>query len=446
MRRHKRLLAYILAILIVFTGNPAYAADLSVPSSASVDDSGGNGSSEPISLSTPSAIALDGSEGDDLPELQTRTFSYTIKYRAVYADGTPAAGIDLKDGVTNDDGFISGVDVFSITLKDLLPQEDGSLANCSMSSSGHYYTDLSLDYELSPDEKSSVIHFACNGNEYEIKAEWNLDGTVIPIDKDGKLTTNGLSVTPVNLSGSSLGGEIPDIDKIDDLTYVCTINLGAKIVETTMPVTLKVHYYYYPYANPYDYPSYPDAEPDPSRNYYELVTDETYSYDVPIKKAVSSVGEYIIEEPDRIEFIDYDCSSGMKAVADYAGVNADDLIIYPMDNYDLRPAKYPINESFDIANKTLTVTQVNPNPDIDEYWFTDGYALDVYLHFRVKAKATITVHHKDEKGNVLRPDTVYQFTDNEYKKIYYLEDIPGYITVYLRIVEIYGMLLILVLL
>lgn len=162
-------------------------------------------------------------------KLQDKTFSYKLKYKAVYSDGSPAEGISLKGEVTGADGFISGVDTYDITLKNLAKQADGSYSTASKAT--EYYT-------LNPNETDSVINFTGNNKNYSVKASWNVSDRTQTVTADGK---------PESVSHSfSTADRYADakIDIEDDFTSVFVLNVGDKEDTDTVDIPIKVNYYY----------------------------------------------------------------------------------------------------------------------------------------------------------------------------------------------------------
>lgn len=190
----------------------------------------------------------------------------------------------------------------------------------------------------------------------------------------------------------------------------------------TMEIPVTVSYYFHPYVNPYDTPEKYMGNPDQS----ELVKVEEFKQTVPIKREMVDGVKTTVNTPIRINLDDYDISEGMKAVADKAGVAVEDLTDYYPAHWDehMKASFVRCEESFDIAAKTLDIAYENDVP-VDTDFYEEG--VNITIHLRVRAKATVTVHHTDEEGNTIHEDTKYSLVEDGNKhQIDFLEEIPGY--------------------
>lgn len=327
-------------------------------------------------------------------KLQDKTFSYKLKYKAVYSDGSPAEGISLKGEVTGADGFISGVDTYDITLKNLIKKSDGSYQ--TVSGVTEYYT-------LSPNETDSVINFTGNGNNYSVKASWNVSDRTQTVTADGK---------PADVSHRFSTADRYDdaeIDREDDFTSVFVLNVGDKEDTDTVDIPIKVNYYYQ------------------ENGVESLVTSENTTISASVKTANGNV----IEAPSSYELRDYDITSGLQAVATNKGVDVDALSLvncYAGDKNSLAPANNNQTQSVDMLTQTLLTTYKAPTyEEVITFTNLKGGAWIVNIILKSSNKVNVTVHYKDQQGNTLHADNKYQFVEGEAKTEYIVEAIKDYV-------------------
>lgn len=322
---------------------------------------------------------------------QDKTFSYKLKYKAVYDDGTPAEGISLKGEVTGADGYISGVDTYSITLKDMLEKADGSWQTASG------VTDY---YELNPNETDSVIDFTGNGNSYSVKASWSIQNRDQVIDTDGKPKYASHSFTTAQRYNDA------EINREDDFTSVFVLNVGAKKDTKVENIPIKVNYYYKENGNS------------------TLVTSEDTSISVTVKTA----NDTVIEAPSSYELSDYDITSGLQAVATNAGVDIDALSLVSCFEGVGHPAAYNQTQKVDMSAKTLLTTFTPPMySEIDGLNYIKNNKWIVNITLKSANKVNVTVHYKDLQGDTLHADNEYQFVEGVSKKEYIVEAIDEYV-------------------
>ena len=327
-------------------------------------------------------------------KLQDKTFSYKLKYKAVYSDGSPAEGISLKGEVTGADGFISGVDTYNITLKNLAKQADGSYSTASKAT--EYYT-------LNPNETDSVINFTGNNKNYSVKASWNVSDRTQTVTADGKPESVSHSFSTADRYDDA------EINREDDFTSVFVLNVGDKEDTDTVDIPIKVNYYYQENGNE------------------SLVTSENTT----IKATVKTANGSVIEAPNSYELKDYDITSGLQAVANNAGVDVDALSLVDCtagDRYDLAPANNNQTQSVDILAKTLLTTYKAPTyEEVITFTNLKGGAWIVNIILKSSNKVNVTVHYKDQQGNTLHADNEYQFVEGEPKTEYIVEAIKDYV-------------------
>lgn len=327
-------------------------------------------------------------------KLQDKTFSYKLKYKAVYSDGSPAEGISLKGEVTGADGFISGVDTYDITLKNLIKKSDGSYQTFWKAT--EYYT-------LNPNETDSVINFTGNNKNYSVKASWNVSDKTQTVTADGK---------PESLSHSFSTADRYDdaeINREDDFTSVFVLNVGDKEDTDTVDIPIKVNYYYQENGNE------------------SLVTSENTT----IKATVKTANGSVIEAPSSYELKDYDITSGLQAVANNAGVDVGALSLVDCtagDRTGLAPANNNQTQSVDMSAKTLLTTyKASINKEVITFTSLKDGAWIVNVILKSTKKVNVTVHYKDQQGNTLHADNEYQFVEGEPKTEYIVEAIKDYV-------------------
>lgn len=327
-------------------------------------------------------------------KLQDKTFSYKLKYKAVYSDGSPAEGISLKGEVTGADGFISGVDTYDITLKNLIKKSDGSYQ--TVSGVTEYYT-------LSPNETDSVINFTGNNKNYSVKASWSVSDRTQVVTADGKPEFVSHRFSTVDRYDDA------EIDREDDFTSVFVLNVGDKEDTDTVDIPIKVNYYYQENGNE------------------SLVTSENTT----IKATVKTANGSVIEAPNSYELKDYDITSGLQAVANNAGVDVDALSLVSCtagDKNSLAPANNNQTQSVDMLTQTLLTTYKAPTyEEVITFTNLKGGAWIVNIILKSSNKVNVTVHYKDQQGNTLHADNKYQFVEGEAKTEYIVEAIKDYV-------------------
>ena len=321
-----------------------------------------------------------------------KTFSYKLKYKAVYEDGTPAKGVHLRGEITGDDGFISGVDTHDVTLN----------YRYNSSADSERYEVKSVQY--SPDELAN-FSVSCNDKDYVIRGNFGNIGYYL--DKDKNIN---IAHSFERYSGdSNLSFEAGE----DKYTTIAVFKVKKEIIETTetkdVDIPIKVNYYYQENGNE------------------SLVTSENTSISASVKTANGNV----IEAPSSYELRNYDITSGLQAVADNAGVDVDALSLVSCtagDRNGLAPVNNNQTQSVDMLAKTLLTTYNAPTYE-EVITFTnlkDG-AWIVNVILKSSNKVNVTVHYKDKQGNTLHADNKYQFVDGEAKTEYIVEAIKDYV-------------------
>ena len=325
-------------------------------------------------------------------KLQDKTFSYKLKYKAVYSDGSPAEGISLKGEVTGADGFISGVDIYDITLKNLVKKSDGSYQ--TVSGVTEYYT-------LNPNETDSVINFTGNNKNYSVKASWSVSDRTQVVTADGKPEFVSHRFSTADRYDDA------EINREDDFTSVFVLNVGDKEDTDTVDIPIKVNYYYQENGNE------------------SLVTSENTT----IKATVKTANGSVIEAPNSYELKDYDITSGLQAVANNAGVDVDTLSLVSCYAGGMLPAGYNQTQSVDMSAKTLLTAFKAPAYEeitvLNYLRAGDKWIVNVIL--KSSNKVNVTVHYKDQQGNTLHADNEYQFVEGEAKTEYIVEAIKDYV-------------------
>lgn len=142
---------------------------------------------------------------------------YNIKYKVEYENGSPAEGISLKGETTDANGYISGVDTYSLNLRNLYYK----------SAEDKYYLKTRDDYTRDSVTWSNMI--SCENNDYYFNLDWNGFGDNIEASKlvsfDGLLN--------INAYGSDI--KVIDDDK-EPFTKVVVITIDNPLVKHTINV------------------------------------------------------------------------------------------------------------------------------------------------------------------------------------------------------------------
>lgn len=325
-----------------------------------------------------------------------KTVSYKLKYKAVYADGSPAEGISLKGEVTGPDGYIEGTDVYSITCKNMIQQQDGSYKTDHLKVWNGEDT-----YELNPLGEENVINIEGNEKEYAVKSVWNnLRQDTQIIDKDGKPDTFSHSFT---LNERYSDAEITAGE--DEFTKVFVLNVGEKQETREIDIPVKI-------------------------NYYSLINGQhtcVLSDDASVKATVKYSGDNRTETPDMLSLNDYDISEGMERAAAELGVDVDSLVFNSLINgnmYNLAVTGIDIKSETDDSHRILN-TSVNIVDSSKFDMLMDGYWC-VNVIFNVDYRAKVTVHYQDENGNKLSDDAVIELSNNDDGAKTFVKKIDGY--------------------
>lgn len=327
-------------------------------------------------------------------QTEDKTFSYKLKYKAVYDDGSPAEGISIKNEVTGADGFISGVDTYSITLNSMLKKADGSYQTIG-SVTSDYYT-------LDPNETDSVISFKANDKDYKVNASWSVPDRTQVISADGKPETVS------HHFGLADRYDDADINREDDFTSVFVINVGAKLDENKASVPVKINYY---------------LQGDRGITDRTLIASEDTTIQVPVTKS----GDTVIDAPTSYALNDYSIVSGMQAVATNAGVDTDALSLVECYRGALLHVYYTQKQNVNMSAKTLTTTFTTSDSGVGCFEMLSNGNWIVNIAFKKVDAVNVTVHYQDKSGNTLHADNSYKITNDTDSDIYFVEDIKDWV-------------------
>lgn len=324
-----------------------------------------------------------------------KTFSYKLKYKAVYEDGTPAEGISLKGEVTGADGYISGVDTHDITL--------GYKYNTNVDSEWYSITSA----QFSPD-RSIDFNVSFNDKDYTIRGNFNNIGMYLNRDKE---PDDCIKHSFERYSGDTKLSFEEGEDKYTTIA-VFTVERKEEIIETNenIDIPIKINYYYQENGNE------------------TLVTSENTS----ISATVKTSNGVITEVPSSYELSGYDITSGLQAVATNAGVDVDALNLVNCSGGD-RTGLSPVDnnnqtQSVDMSAKTLLTTYKAPvNKEVITFTYLKDGVWIVNITLKSTHKVNVTVYYKDQQGNTLHADNKYQFVEDTPKTEYIVEEIADYV-------------------
>lgn len=335
-------------------------------------------------------------------QTESKTFSYNLKYKVVWADGTPAEGLvvtgtDFAES-TDSAGYIAHADKFTVQLDEVVPNSENSEES--------YAKQFSLNPSL-----AGTLTVDCNNVSHQIDySYWGAITTDIAFAGQYPALTSGL---PKNF-GVTLT-EVDDyleITKEDAYNYVCIIKLNRNKVETTeytIPVTI-------------NYKAYDKVA-------WSSTTVDTDTFDI---KVISNEDGSI---PQVIGFGSRPISdASLDAVK--AELNTDSIELYNAEvAYTACSGDWDWDKSVpkvDLDNKLVssyikfldTVSDSNLKSDIG---VLVANGIEVNVSFSKKIKGVATIHFKDTEGNTIKPDvTIIADNGSNTDNFYVDSDINGY--------------------
>lgn len=363
-----------------------------------------------------------------------KNIDYTIKYQAVWNDGTPAQGVILNEETTGVDGFISTEDNFKVTYEGLRPiyqvQQNNDILECNFNNQFKWtgmtcadFTDSTKTIELVA-TNPSINETSTRSLVLEKRNTWT-GGTKYNISE---FNGDNFSSLFFATSNSTENIELEYSDAGVEHTLVVKVNMGVKPTVKKLKVPVEIIYQ-----------KDTTVLPDYTGQDYETVTIENTTFpevEVIVKEHVIGDGYTIISTPTlTFNLEDYDFSAGLQAVANSYGVDISKLSLKEKDcgvgysafNTGENDGIYDESE-FDNLIKTLVVDDTTKLLDSSvTFSVKEDLAhfgkFTIFLKYTVEPPSVI-VHYKDTDGNTLREDNVYI----DYTKVYYpVEKIDDYI-------------------
>ena len=363
-----------------------------------------------------------------------KNIDYTIKYQAVWNDGTPAQGIILNEETTGVDGFISTEDNFKVTYEGLRPiyqvQQNNDILEYNFNNQFKWtgmtcadFTDSTKTIELVA-TNPSINETSTRSLVLEKRNTWT-GGTKYNISE---FNGDDFSSLFFATSNSTENIELEYSDAGVEHTLVVKVNMGVKPTVKKLKVPVEIIYQ-----------KNTTVLPDYTAQDYETVTIENITFpevEVIVKEHVIGDGYTIISTPTlTFNLEDYDFSAGLQVVANSYGVDISKLSLKEKDcgvgysafNTGENDGIYDESE-FDNLIKTLVVDDTTKLLDSSvTFSVKEDLAhfgkFTIFLKYTVEPPSVI-VHYKDTDGNTLREDNVYI----DYTKVYYpVEKIDDYI-------------------
>ena len=363
-----------------------------------------------------------------------KNIDYTIKYQAVWNDGTPAQGVILNEETTGVDGFISTEDNFKVTYEGLRPiyqvQQNNDILECNFNNQFKWtgmtcvdFTDTTRTIEIVA-TNPSINETSTRSLVLEKRNTWT-GGTKYNISE---FNGDDFSSLFFATSNSTENIELEYSDAGVEHTLVVKVNMGVKPTVKKLKVPVEIIYQ-----------KDTTVLPDYTGQDYETVTIENTTFpevEVIVKEHVIGDGYTIISTPTlTFNLEDYDFSAGLQAVANSYGVDISKLSLKEKDcgvgysafNTGENDGIYDESE-FDNLIKTLVVDDTTKLLDSSvTFSVKEDLAhfgkFTIFLKYTVEPPSVI-VHYKDIDGNTIREDNVYI----DYTKVYYpVEKIDDYI-------------------
>lgn len=363
-----------------------------------------------------------------------KNIDYTIKYQAVWNDGTPAQGVILNEETTGVDGFISTEDNFKVTYEGLRPiyqvQQNNDILEYNFNNQFKWtgmtcadFTDSTKTIELVA-TNPSINETSTRSLVLEKRNTWT-GGTKYNISE---FNGDDFSSLFFATSNSTENIELEYSDAGVEHTLVIKVNMGVKPTVKKLKVPVEIIYQ-----------KDTTVLPDYTGQDYETVTIENTTFpevEVIVKEHIIGDGYTIISTPTlTFNLEDYDFSAGLQAVADSYGVDINKLSLKEKDcgvgysafNTGENDGIYDESE-FDNLIKTLVVDDTTKLLDSSvTFSVKEDLAhfgkFTIFLKYTVEPPSVI-VHYKDTDGNTIREDNVYI----DYTKVYYpVEKIDDYI-------------------
>lgn len=165
-------------------------------------------------------------------QTESKTFSYNLKYKVVWADGTPAEGITVNNSYLTDyTGFISKVDTYSIELDDIVTNA--------------YNNKYAKSVTLNPNSTSDIINVECDSISHSLKYNWS---GVLSVNEASGIyprldETGNPSNFEFNIMNNYASDNAVEVSKTDDFNFVCTIKLTRnKPTSTDYNIPVRIHY------------------------------------------------------------------------------------------------------------------------------------------------------------------------------------------------------------
>lgn len=336
-------------------------------------------------------------------QTESKTFSYNLKYKVVWADGTPAEGITVNSSyLTDDTGFISKVDTYSIELDDIVTN----------ASNDKYAKSVTLN----PNSTSDIINVECDSLSHTLKYNWS--GVVSVNEALGVYPrldeTDNPSNFEFNIMNNDASDTAVDVSKTDNYNFVCTIKLNRnKPTSTDYNIPIRIHY----------------GVKDDADNFTDVAVD---SFTVPL---------HYYEGEDPVDLIGFSVrnieDSTIEAIKTDLGVENFEFTSASIDPMPIAFIAATYNE---IINPTINTEAMQLEDGyVKTSYLTDNYdyyfgrlqdtGIDIHVGYKAIYGGKAVIHFVDTNGNKIQSDVTLTATNNNYASVRYLVDgdtVAGY--------------------